>query len=671
MFVGELVRLLVAEGRLEEAAGVPWKASIPQGMREVIARRLHRLTPDCNHLLSQASVLGREFRLDALAQMSEQPGDELLDLLDEALAARVVGELPGGRRGGLRFSHALIRDALYSELGRKQRLKLHRRAAEALETVHGGQSEAHPAELAHHYLEAASGGGTDKAIQYARKAADRAAGLLAFEEAARLYRMALEALALAPQAVESMRCDLLLALGDAQSRGGDLAAAKETFVQAAEVARHLDASEHLARAALGYGGRFVWFRAGNDRRLIPLLEDAIEALPVENPLRARLLARLAGALRDHPVPERRAALTRDAVALARTTGDRATLAYALEGTYAALSVPRDADAWLAMAKELGQLADEAGDDELAYMSHLHAWGALMVRGDLHAAEREFATATAVAQELRQPALQWSQAMAQANRALFAGRFDEAHRLIERVELGRVGNQVVLGGEDETTFQYVARLQNWALRREHGRLEEARESIERYVAEYPSFFIFRCVLANLYSQLGRVADAQVELDRLGADSFVGLEVGTEWHFGANLLAEVCARLADSRHAVPLYDVLLPYSDCNVWAHAEFSLGSASRYLGLLASTTSRWQQAVLHFECALEMNASMATRPWVAHTQEDYARMLLARDRAGDRKKACELITTALATYRELGMMSWADSASRLQQTLKRGPENER
>ena len=110
--------------------------------------------------------------------------------------------------------------------------------------------------------------------------------------------------------------------------------------------------EQLARAALGYGGRFVWFRAGSDRRLIPLLEGALEALPRENPLRARLLARLAGALRDQPAAERRTSLCRDAVELARKLDDPATLAYALEGTYSALSWPRDLDAWLAMATEL-------------------------------------------------------------------------------------------------------------------------------------------------------------------------------------------------------------------------------------------------------------------------------------------------------------------------------
>ena len=133
LFVSELVRLLASEGRLEEAAADPWRASIPQGMHEVIAHRLHQLSPGCKRLLSVASVLGREARLDVLEHLGEVSGDELLDLLDEARAARVIGDRPGGHTG-MRFSHALIRDSLYGELGRSERLRLHRRAAESLES---------------------------------------------------------------------------------------------------------------------------------------------------------------------------------------------------------------------------------------------------------------------------------------------------------------------------------------------------------------------------------------------------------------------------------------------------------------------------------------------------------------------------------------------------------
>ena len=668
LFVTELVRLLGDEQRLEAAARAPWRASLPQGMREVIAHRLRHLSPGCRRLLTEASVLGREFRLDALRAVSERSGDDLLDLLDEALSARVVGDLPIGH-GGLRFSHALIRDSLYGELTRRERLRLHARAAEALETVYGREREPHLAELAHHFLEAAPSGNVDKAIAYARQAAAHAAAMLAYEEAARLYEMALDAIALNAPADQATRCELLLGLGDAQARGGDPTSWKETFAQAAEVARTLDAPRELARAALGYGGRFVWFRAGSDGRLVPLLEDAIDALPRESPLRARLLARLAGALRDQPAAERRAALCSEAVELARALGDPATLAHALEGTYSALSWPRDIEAWLAMATELTRLGEQTGDAENAFNGHQHAWGAYMVRGDMRAADGELSQMTALARRLRQPAQAWSLAMSQASRAMFHGRFEEAERLIEgAVELRSRGHGA-LGGVDDTTFYYVTHLQTWALRRERGGLAEVRGAIERYAWQYPTFFIFRCVLVSTYSQLGLGTEAQQELDRLGADDFEGLEVGTEWHFGACLLAEACAALGDAHHGARIYEALEPYGEYNVMAHPEFSLGSAARYLGLVATTMSQWEQAKSHFERALAMNAAMRTRPWLAHSQHDCAAMLLARGEPSDRQHASRLLREAIGTYRQLGMHNWAEKADAMVSGLHRAEQS--
>jgi len=95
---------------------------------------------------------------------------------------------------------------------------------------------------------------------------------------------------------------------------------------------------------------------------------------------------------------------------------------------------------------------------------------------------------------------------------------------------------------------------------------------------------------------------------------------------------------------------------VYAHPEITLGAASRSLGILAATMSRWDDAGGHFERALEMNAAMGARPSVAHTQHDYAQMLIQRGHAGDAEHARELLTAAAATYRELGMEPWAQRA---------------
>jgi hypothetical protein len=143
-----------------------------------------------------------------------------------------------------------------------------------------------------------------------------------------------------------------------------------------------------------------------------------------------------------------------------------------------------------MATELTRLGEQTGDAENAFNGHQHAWGAYMVRGDMGAADRELLQMAALAQRLRQPAQVWSLAMSQASRAMFAGRFEEAEHFIEgAIELRSRGHGA-LGGVDDTTFHYVTHLQTWALRREREGLADVRESIERYAAQYPTFFICR-------------------------------------------------------------------------------------------------------------------------------------------------------------------------------------
>jgi DNA-binding SARP family transcriptional activator len=644
LFVDEVTRLLMAEGALGEGAAA--SVGIPRGVREVIGRRIRRLSEQCGQTLTTACVLGREFAIDTLARMIDREPREALQLLDEALGARVVGAVPGAP-GRLRFSHALVRDTLYDELTPARRLRLHAQAGEAIEALWAGNVEPHLAELAYHFGEAAPAGDAARAVDYARRAGDRAAALLAYEEAARLYGMALEALRPAGRSDEEVRCELLLALGDAKARGGAFGAAKETFVDAAEVARELGAADQLARAALGYGGRYVWFRAGKDRRLIRLLEDALEAQPTgDTGLRAMLLARLAGALRGQPVPERRAALTEEGVEIARRLGDPETLAYAIEGTYASISWPRDTDRWLSMATELTQIAGQLGDLEKVFSGHLHAFGAFMVRGDIEAAELEFAELTAVAHELRQPLQLWALETVGVMRALQVGSFDEAAELVERARSFGSGQG---GLADDTTFQYVSLFNEWALRRERGEVAEVRGSLESFVAEYPTFFLFRCMLVSTYSEAEEEEKARAELRTLAADNFQDLEVGTEWFFGASLLAEACERLDEAAHAPRLYEALLPYGDYVVITHPEINLGAAARYLGLLASAMGRADDAVRHLERALETNERLGVRPWLARTQADLARTLSARGTPGDVDRAGDLSRAALGTFDALGM----------------------
>jgi DNA-binding SARP family transcriptional activator len=216
LFVGEVVRLLAAEGRLSEAPKPGWRLKIPPGLHEVIARRLRGLSKECRRVLTLASVLGREFSLEALERVADSSEDELLEPLDEAFAARVLADVHGSV-GRVRFSHARVRDALYNDMSIARRAQLHRRIAEALEELHAADPEPHLAELAHHFFLAGPGGDIDKTIEYTRRAGERAAGLFAYEEAVRYYEMALRALERRPAKNEAEKSELLLALGAAQS----------------------------------------------------------------------------------------------------------------------------------------------------------------------------------------------------------------------------------------------------------------------------------------------------------------------------------------------------------------------------------------------------------------------------------------------------------------------
>jgi tetratricopeptide (TPR) repeat protein len=158
-----------------------------------------------------------------------------------------------------------------------------------------------------------------------------------------------------------------------------------------------------------------------------------------------------------------------------------------------------------------------------------------------------------------------------------------------------------------------------------------------------------VLAHVHMRLDRTEEAQALVHELTARDLSDWHVDEEWFFSVCLLAETCAMLGDAEPAARLYELVLPYHSHNVVAVPEAALDLASRPLGILATLLGRFDDAARHFEAALRMDERMGARPWVAHTQEDHARMLLRRDAKGDRELAERLLSRAEATYRELGM----------------------
>jgi len=635
LFVGEIVRLLDSQGRLNAPIDA---LEIPPEIRDVIGSRVARLTESCRKLLSLASVLGREVSVDVLQRLSSFPQEGLYDALDEAIAERIIGEIPTNPNR-LRFTHVLIRDTLYEELTAARRMQHHREAAAALEAVHASELEPHLAEIALH-LVAAGPESTGRAIDYAQRAADLAASSLAFEEAGRLYDLALT---LATD--DGTRCDLLLAVGEVLARAGDTPASKQRFDEAAQLAVKRGLAEQLGHAALGYGGRIVWEVSRDDDHLIPLLERALDGLsPEDSPLRARLLARLAGPFRDGRFPpERRHGAASEALAMARRLNDPPTLAYALAAYLPAFMSPTRTEDIIELATELIEIATEIGELERAAEGYLCRACPLLELGDVERAKEDMAEMSRLAEELRQPSQMLYVTNLRAHIALLEGDFTAADRLIhEALELGERAQR--------WNARVAYRLQLFLLRHAQGRLPELAEIYDGHPTafDYRTYRIFDCIVARFYADLGRQDDARAKFEELADNDFAGIPADEEWLASICLLAELGASLDDPRCA-RLYELLSPYSERVGTAYPEISVGAVSRYLGLLATADARWHDAERHFEDATEVNRRVGARPWLAHTQEDYARMLLARGDAGDAERAARLLHEVAATYRELGM----------------------
>jgi len=644
LFLVEMVRLLEHEGGMgaHHAAG---RRILPEGIREVIGRRLAHLPDQTAEVLGLAAVLGREFDVETLSVLAGSPTSKVVAVLEDALAVRIVTDVPGAT-GRLRFGHALIRDTLYDELPPARRLALHGLAGEALERVHASDLGPHLAEVAHHFVQAAPAGEGDRAVEYARRAGERAASLLAYEEAARLYRLALQARGPGWDDARS-RCELLLALGDAEMKAGDASASKTAFLEAGRLARASGLPEHLARAALGYGGRFVWLRAGPDRDVVRLLEEALAALPEDDSeLRVRLLARLAGALRDQPSRELRDELSRQAVDMARRLRAPSAEAYALAGRYACIWGPDNTEELLGIAERTVLLAEQIGEPERALEGHLVRHTSLMILGDIPAAKRALEEAGRLADQLRQVLQRWYVACYRAILGLFEGRYADAEARIEEV--------LALGERAQDLDPQVAyRLQLFALRKEQGRLEEMGEVIRRSVDEYPWYPLFRCALAHLYAEAGREHQARRAFEELAADRFAAIPRDNQWLLAMSLLPEVARVFGDAERAAILHDLLLPYAELNVMFAPELVAGSMAGAVGVAAETAGRWDAAVSAFETAITRNSHMGALPAMARVQHDYARALLGRGGRAGRDRAADLVRSALATAEELGMPALA------------------
>ncbi|HUJ67115.1 MAG TPA: BTAD domain-containing putative transcriptional regulator, partial [Acidimicrobiales bacterium] len=322
-FAGEILRHLVETGGLARTA---LSEDVPESVRDVLLRRVARLGRSAEKVLTAAAVIGPDFDVNLLVEVSGTDDEDVLDVLELAERASIVAPVDTYRYG---FRHALIRSALYSEASRARLGRLHRAVAESIEA--GAAREPPEADLAHHWglaLPPAPG----KALQWALAAGAAALAALAPFDALGWYSRALNLLT-SDHDDDPIRTETLIGLGQAQRRCGD-PHYRASLLEAAGLAEHQGDAARMARAVLALQRGFGSTSRGVDSAHIDLAEKALRLVGTADlRTRAGLLADLGVELTGGPDFERRKAASDEALATARALGDLGILLRVLNLRY--------------------------------------------------------------------------------------------------------------------------------------------------------------------------------------------------------------------------------------------------------------------------------------------------------------------------------------------------
>ncbi len=640
-YVGELWQHLVNSGAVSLASG-GWvvregdaASAVPEGVREVVAARLARLSPSAQRLTELAVIAGHRVDLRVLALALDQPIADLDRDVTELVGAGLLTEA-GSAVPTYQFTHALVHDTVERAVSTVSRAQLHLQVATALEAVHEADRRPVLAELARHFVAAAPYGTLAKAVHYGRRAAAQAMRSAAYDEAvAHLESL----LAILPRESRE-RAEALVELGSAHIRRGRYQVSRDVSAEAFRIAVQLADGELAAQAALGFeqATQMPGLPGGP---AVALLESARAlAGDLPEPLVARLDASHGRALALAGHTAEGIETAQRAVAKARAVGDPETLVVALQALVIAMDDPvlnLEHDA------ELSALADRMGDQWGAAYASTNRFRALVVLGRLDEARLTLEQHAAASTAGRFPAFLF---MAHAFEALLstaAGDFATAEAAAERAQS--------LGAADDAPFDAgVYGLQMFAIRRAQGRLGEVAPVLRALASTRDAPPVWKPGLGAIYVELGQLDEACTVFDSLAPDAFAAVPRDAVWPACLMFLAEMCVALEDVDQAVPLYEELLAFAGRNLVVAMTMAFGPADRLLGSLAALLGRPRHADEHFGVALELAERSGSPVWAAEVQHDWAIVLASRGEL-ERARAVGREAYELATRVGLGRIT--------------------
>ncbi|MEV4375397.1 BTAD domain-containing putative transcriptional regulator [Streptosporangium sp. NPDC049644] len=595
-FLGEVLRLLDSVSPLDQVAAADVTSlSVPEGVRDVITRRVSRLPEDSQTLLRAAAVIGRDVDADVLEAATGIGGARMMMLLEPAVATGLLTEVAGG--WDYRFSHALVREALYTGLSRLQRAQLHGRVGEAVENLHPGNREPRLPVLAHHFGMAARIGHSAKATSYAVRAAVQAAARLAYDEAVMFWEQALAALD--PQSADPAlsRGALLIELGRARRVAGDVITAHTALDEAVTLATRKGDDAAVIEAATVFGGVTLWnWRAYGvvDKRMIDVLEDQLNRLPAgREAVRAELLGTLGVELYYSERRWEGARLAAEAVALARRAGDHRLLARTLNNFVIASWTPEYEEERYRAAEEILSLPDLPRAAEI--IARLHRMPTFLREGRLADYDAELARCLRLTGEVRMPELETQVTYAATGRAMLDGRWEEVERL---AATGAESYRRISLWGPEYIHLLCAFFSSWAQGR-HGVL--VPELLE--AAEDDSNSLLRPAAVLAVIEAGDEALAHRLIDRWG----VAVERDWAWQFVTWQWGLVAARIGRP-DPYGLLEELEPIAEQLVTLGTGcISWGTIHGVVAQLLHRIGRVEEALAHAERARETHHRLGLR----------------------------------------------------------------
>jgi class 3 adenylate cyclase len=636
-FVSEVLRNLVETGAIGQDAEGRWVAEVtfdatalPDSVREVIGARVRRLGKEVERILSMAAVIGRDFDLRLLAAATNRSENDVLDVLDAAAAVSLVRELTDGP-GRFNFAHALIQHTLADDLGPTRRARAHRNVAEALEALCGDRSGGRVGELARHWI-AAQPIDVEKAIGYSRQAGDAALSALAPADALRYFGQALDLQSEDDDPDPIIGLDLAIGLGTAQRQTGD-PASRETLLTAARQALDLGETKRIVAAALANDRGYVSNNNITDTDKIEVLETALSRLPADDPDRAMVLATLCSELSYGSPLERLQALADEALAIAESSGDDATIVRVINHLILPSLVPSQLQQSLARTADAMERAERLADPMLLFFAALAQATTVFQAGDIDEMDRCIEIMRALAKQLDQPTLSWTNAVHLAKRAQIAGDTDLAEQLA--TEALQIGTE---SGQPDAALFFGSQLSVVCVQR--GTMGELIPLIEQMVDETSTLVgVLTAALAFAHAEADHIEDARRLLEEFASTDF-DLPMDSSWTTGMYCFAEAAIRCRDARYAGPLFDRLAPWADQSVAAGSVAASGLVSHALGGLATVLGRYDEADFYFSQSSATSARMKAKFFAAITDLLWGCMLGQRQAEGDTEKARALLAKA-------------------------------